>query len=841
MNQSNRTRWNTALAGVCATALVAPLFAQELEEIVVVARKREESLQEVPISISTFNAEDLMIQGIDSMEDIARQSAGIIFDTGFSPQDTRVVMRGLSPTRGRPNVAVLLDDVDISSEGVRTSGSSLNINPRLIDIERIEVVRGPQSALYGRSAFGGAIHYVTRRPSAERRGQLSVDVSAEGKREIMGSASGPLSDNFFVGFNFAAWNEDGYYQNTVTEADVGGQEGVGFTLTGALDVGERARFTARFEYTDDEFDSAAAGRSDARVPFYTPEHALGVVFHPDAISVDQPVGPAPDIGDVPIMLSPDPRTGEDYPGTTREVLRGNLRAEFDFAGAMLTSITHVGSVDAQQFHDSQRRGDISAPVPPFGISVAGEVNFVTENDLFSQELRLTSTGDGPVSWVVGGLFWSEEYQHDEYSTTCINWGFMPPFFSMGRPNFRLRIDCGYWVGRIGSAVPRYALPWTRDVAHTSVYGLVDWQFSEAWDIGLEARYVSEDLDMTGPSGGTLIGNAFGAPGTFTEFPAKPHEISAEEDDSYLAPKVVVRYRPSDEQTYYGSVSQGIKPAGISTLVGPEGFNPDVLRFEAEKMTVYEFGWKTSWMDNRLRFNGAVFYQDFTDKQLTSQYLPPSGVLSTRPENASAALIQGIEVDVEAVLTDNLTMQWGYTLLSTEYDEYNKVSRSLNDAVRGGGCELIVQDGVDTCLVDLSGNEVEDVPRHQLFAGLSWRSELTNGAEFMVDFDVQYQGERWEAEWNTVQFESYMLADLRVGLSRDSWTVMAYVQNLFDDDTFKSGISAPDFGAIGVASGFVPPPRVPPPGRFFFTLLFPDATTYYYPDPREFGVRASYSF
>ena len=158
------------------------------------------------------------------------------------------------------------------------------------------------------------------------------------------------------------------------------------------------------------------------------------------------------MGDVPITLSPDPRTGEEYPGTTREILRGQLRAEFDFAGAMLTSITHAGFVDAQQFHDSQRTGDVSAPVRPFGISVAGEVNFVTENDLFSQEFRLASTGEGPLSWVVGGLYWTEEYQHDEYSTTCINYGFMPPFFSMGVPNFRLRIDCGYWIARIGSDV-----------------------------------------------------------------------------------------------------------------------------------------------------------------------------------------------------------------------------------------------------------------------------------------------------------------------------------------------------------------------------------------------------
>ena len=331
MEARGKALWRLMIPAVCAASLTIPVYAQELEEIVVVARKREESLQEVPISISTFSQEDLMVKGIDSLEDVARQSAGIIFDKGFSPQDTRVVMRGLSPTRGRPNVAVLLDDVDVSSEAIRTSGSSLTVNPRLIDIERIEIVRGPQSALYGRSAFGGAIHYVTRRPGAERRGELSVDVSAEGKKEIMGSASGPLSDNFFVGFNFAAWNEDGYYQNTVTGGDVGGQQGVGFTLTAALDAGERARFTARFEYTDDEFDPSAAASSDIRIPLHTPAHTLGVLFHPNATSVDQPFGPVPGIDDVPITLSPDPRTGEEYPGTTREVLRGQLRAEFDFS------------------------------------------------------------------------------------------------------------------------------------------------------------------------------------------------------------------------------------------------------------------------------------------------------------------------------------------------------------------------------------------------------------------------------------------------------------------------------------------------------------------------------
>lgn len=840
MTQLRKKHFKCLIPGVCAVALAAPIYAQDLEEIVVVARKREESLQEVPISITTFSQEDLEVQGIESLEDIARQSAGIIFDNGFGPQDVRVVMRGLSPTRGRPNVAVLLDDVDISGEAIRTSGSSLTVNPRLIDVERIEVVRGPQSALFGRSAFGGAIHYVTRRPSEERRAKVSVDVSAQGKHELTALASGPLGDNFFMGFNAAVWSEDGFYENEITGAEVGGQEGVGATLTAALDVSDSVRLTARFEFTDDEFGTPASTASQQRTFLPAPREGAGVVWSPLATGVEQPFGPVASIDELSLTLSPDPRTGEDYPGTNRDVVRGHLRAEIEFGGALLTSITHVGTVESVQFFDSQRIGDASAPVRPFGTSVAGEVEFETKTDLFSQEIRLRSTGDGPWTWVFGGLHWADDTHLDEYSITCIMQGFRAPF-SMDPT---LPISCGHWMARVGTELPRVNHPWDRETSHFSVYGLVDWQFTEAWDVGLEARYVSEELDISGPNSSTLISNLFWRDG------GKPQEVfvpregpqnTDEVDDSYLVPKLVLRYRPSDEQTWYGSVSRGVKPAGVSTLVGPQGYdNPEVYRFEAEEITVYELGWKTSWMDNRLRFNGAVFHQDFSDKQITTQYLPPGegAVLGTRPENASAAKITGFEIDTTAILTDNLTMRWGYTWLDSEYDEFNKLGNSVGDAARGGSCEVVTLGGNFTCLIDLTGNELEDVPQHQLFAGISWRSPMANGAEFMVDFDVQYQSSRWETEWNLLEVESYMLADVRVGVSRGPWTAMAYVSNLFDDDTPRSALSAPDFTGISVV---IWPGRSSPRGGPVFTQLFPNLTNVYYPDPREFGIRASYTF
>ncbi len=157
----------TRLSGnVSALALTALLMVPEvalaqqtaLEEIVVTARKREESLQDVPLSITAFSADFIEKNGIRSIDDVAKLTPSLVFETAFVPQDTRPVIRGLSATRGRQPIGVLLDGIDVSSESLLTGGGGIGVNLRLVDVERIEVVKGPQSALYGRVAFGGAIN-----------------------------------------------------------------------------------------------------------------------------------------------------------------------------------------------------------------------------------------------------------------------------------------------------------------------------------------------------------------------------------------------------------------------------------------------------------------------------------------------------------------------------------------------------------------------------------------------------------------------------------------------------------------------------------------------------------
>ena len=169
----------------------------QIEEIVVTARKRLKPTRH-SVQVDVIGSEKLRETGITSLEDVAKMSASMVFDNGFSQQDTRITLRGLSPVRGRQNVAVLQDGVDLSSENLTIAGGTALINSRLFDLERVEIAKGPQSALYGRSAFAGAINYVTKKPTQENQSSVSATVASEAEVDLRGSWSGGISDNTAV-------------------------------------------------------------------------------------------------------------------------------------------------------------------------------------------------------------------------------------------------------------------------------------------------------------------------------------------------------------------------------------------------------------------------------------------------------------------------------------------------------------------------------------------------------------------------------------------------------------------------------------------------------------------
>jgi outer membrane receptor protein involved in Fe transport len=263
----------TVLFAICLLA-APPLLLMptagwaQVEEIVVTTRRRTESLQDVPIAVTAITSQDIQRSGIANLDDLAKLSPSVSFDSGYNPTDTRVNIRGLSATRGRANVAFLVDGIDVTSENVIAAGSGLLANRRLLnDVERIEIVKGSQSALYGRAAFAGAISYITKEPGDEFEGNVRVDAADYGAYDISAALGGPIvQDILGMRVNGVYWEEDGIFTNSVSGQKVGGGDGFGASLTAVLTPTESLKFKARVEYSDDHFDP----QPTVRIPWDTP-------------------------------------------------------------------------------------------------------------------------------------------------------------------------------------------------------------------------------------------------------------------------------------------------------------------------------------------------------------------------------------------------------------------------------------------------------------------------------------------------------------------------------------------------------------------------------------------
>ncbi|MCU0256456.1 MAG: TonB-dependent receptor plug domain-containing protein, partial [Vicinamibacterales bacterium] len=247
-----------AAAASSVTLLVPRPGHAQVDEIVVTTRKREENLQDVPIAIEAFSNETLQQKDIDNIADLTNISSSLVFDEGATLSDTRVVVRGLSPTRGRQNVAVLVDGIDLSTEAISNSGGGVLLNNRLVDVQRIEVVKGPQLALYGRSAFAGALQYVTKDPSEQFEADVLADGNEYDQYSLQGGISGPIfGEKLGYRLNGAWWDEDGFYKNSLTGQRLRDDEGFGLALTLKSKLTETLTLKFRTEYTDQQIGPSA--------------------------------------------------------------------------------------------------------------------------------------------------------------------------------------------------------------------------------------------------------------------------------------------------------------------------------------------------------------------------------------------------------------------------------------------------------------------------------------------------------------------------------------------------------------------------------------------------------
>jgi outer membrane receptor protein involved in Fe transport len=912
----------TSVAAVAITVPMTSAFAQEgLEEIIVSTRKRAENLQDVPIAITAITADTIERQGIRDIADVVKQSPSVSYDKGFSPDDNRVSIRGITANRGRPAVATLVDGIDISSESIGVAGGSLLINPRLLDVERIEVVKGPQSALYGRSAFAGAVQYITKGPSDTWESEVSGDVGSYGHLSGTASVSGPISDKIGIRLQGLGWNENGYYRNTITGNKVGGGSGGGAALTTKFDASDDLNFKLRADYSKDSYDQPAQAiaynNTSLRVPGVAstctaggfindaactnlPSGVRNVAWAAELLTGNrgiyndavQPVyaGALPDASQLRVTYSPNTRlsnganTTQDFEGSDREVGRASLIGNWEQDYGTFSSLTAGAIATVDQLIDLDKYAVAGATLGSDTSGIAQILDTKTKTDLFSQELRFQSSFDGPVQVSAGGLYWREKAEQKSRNNTIVAAGTLcvgqqgfnpaanPTPFPGNCPGFT-SVPASQFYALVNNA--RITDTTTRLTNHYSAYGLVEWEATEDLKFSVEARLVNEKLRLTGPNtlptgnpqaGGDPAtvgpGQAIlcGQAGTCLRTPFVPYgihgygavdfaNVTFRRSETYTTPKATVEYKFSDDDLVYASFAAGRKPGGFSTItIGSFGVDanhdgsPSEISFEPEKVYVYEAGLKTLSYDNRLQFNMTGFYQDYADKQVSTQAVI-GGQLGNVITNASSAEIYGAEFDSVTRVTEHVTAAASYTWLHARYKDFSVQSTGANEIARVGNCTRVVTAaGTPACVIDRSGNTVENTPTHSFTASLNYTNALFDtGYDWFAEVNTRYKGKRFLDQDNVAWVEDHFIADIRLGITADAWEVVAYSDNLLRSRTVQSGATGP-----GIAYGGNFRTAILLSGSFqaLGTIASPNLSSFTYanlPDPRTFGLRAKYKF
>jgi len=555
-----------------------------------------------------------------------------------------------------------------------------------------------------------------------------------------------------------------------------------------------------------------------------------------------------------VAFDPDPTTGRDYRGSDRDVARGSIAINWDIGQGTLTSLT--GYMDST--FAFKQDGDFDSGVVGGVERSLRAANFDYDNDTrqLSQELRYRTSFDGPVNLMVGGLYWNEKA---EQTTRSINILCLPSL-GPGFPPSCGSVPSNQVLGQL-TPIPRLA---AREIDHKSMFGMVEWQFATRWKFTLEGRYsddtetiegtnCSKTLDrpfgrchdpsfpgfaVFGPSVNYLFpfNSLFGPPPPVGLRQAPGEQVVLESSRSFATPRATLEVKPTDDTLVYLTWAKGVKPGGIATVTAGSWQDADYdgsydeFTFKNERLTEYSLGAKTEFLDGRLRLNPALFLIKYEDKQVGAQLITPSGIAVGRLLNAGSADVKGLELDAEWAPNDAWRFGLNYSYLDAKFTDFRFTSTSSTDAARFGDCPR----GADArlCYINLKGNRLERAPQHSAVAQARWSTALgalpgANSARFFVEGDVQAQSERYVDIWNRAKMDAYVIGDLRVGITSESWDALLYVSNVTNNDTVLTANPFPGDVAQSLAdpSSFTPADSV---GAFL-------------PDPRIFGLRFSWRF
>ncbi len=582
----------------CGAALAAigasPVMAQEtagsegpaaaVEDIVVTAQRREQRLQDVPLAVSAFSMESLEDGKVESLLNLDGKVPNVVLaPVGAYPFASAFYIRGLGyadvESSFEPSVGVELDGVYLS----RNVGAVQDF----FDIGGVTILRGPQGTLYGRNTIGGVVSVQSRRPSFDFGARAQATFGSNGRQELRAGVEGALIEDKLAGkFSFLTKTYDGYIKN-YDGRDMGAQDVT--SMRGALLWTPTASFDATL------------------IVDYTKDKGTGTAFE----NASLPSMVLPGFGE-PADTDGDPflsHIGDDI-FSDLEALGVTLNANWDLGPVKLTSITGYRKTDTEVL------SDFDGTPTPFMTVHRDETH-----DQFSQELRLASNTDGPLTYVVGAYYMTQEYD----------------------------IATGQFGTVFGSPTAGSTIYTQQKADSWAVFGQADYEVLPGLTVTAGGRYSKEEKTFT----------------TQPLFYPNAETFEASFDD--FSPKVGVSYKWSDTLMTYAQYSRGFRAGGFN---GRAGSFLAVGPYDSETVDSYEVGVKSDLFDRRLRLNAAVFTSDYQDMQQSVQQLIPGTLINqTLVANVGAATISGFEAEATALLTDVFTISASVGYLDASYDEF----------------------------------------------------------------------------------------------------------------------------------------------------------------------------
>lgn len=748
-----------ASQNVCAQDVA--INEKQIEKVEVTATRRSGTLQEVPINISALTSDVLDQQNIEDLDAVARWVPGLTVTDQGGRNDSPIIVRGLNTNSSGPGsnggtVATYFGDIP------------LFLNMRLVDVDRVEVLIGPQGTLYGAGTLGGAIRYLPKNVDLEfMSGEITGDVFSVNESDSLGGESSivfnaPLIEgelgiraslNYFNNPGFLDYNyvvrEGGV---SLPDPDWSNADEVNNNLKRVEDANGEDTLTGRIAVRwmpNDWFDSTLTY-------FYQKQDVEGrSITHYDSLSADNPLSEI--IGKYESAYRyEEPREKED------ELLSLEMKADLGFAELVsATGLSNFDAVGQRDQTDLLIRLDYSYEEFPAFSAYTEELD---EREVFTQELRLVSLTPGPLSWIIGGFYYDLESDGSSKEFT---------------PNFDVyAIDVWGVEGNYRPDGLEYFSVDQTNVKEKALFGELTYEITRDWDVTLGLRAYEYEVNSRSAVDLPLYYSVF--EGRASDSIILDYSDTEAEDDGTLF-KFNTSYQFTNNTMAYLTISEGFRIGGANGVAAcPDNVDElnnqivcaldDEQLYEADTTKNYELGLKTNFFKNRLQLNSALFYVDWQEPQVSGATVNGQQPITVNAEGAES---KGVELSLRGIIGDNITTYATYAYTKAEltadapflFGVYDEQGTELQD----------FYDGKD-------GDRLPGTAEHQFSFGITYSQDIFDDKMLNINYGITAQSDVYTTVGLRQDGEAlagYAISNLNATISDEDWSVTLYIDNLFD--------------------------------------------------------------